>query len=83
MTIFKRAGHRPTSQTKLQKRVASISTPELVTWTETTLFTIGKNVTHGQRNRAPELLAEAEQNAEALLAVVQELRRRMDEYSRN
>lgn len=74
--IFKRtkAGRQP--QTRLEKRVASISTPELVVWGENALFTIGKSLTHGARNHDDTLLADAELGAEALLAITRELRRR-------
>jgi len=75
MKIFKKAGHQP--QTKLQKRVSGISTPELSVWVETSLFTIGKNVT-GIRGGSIEQLKEAEIGAEALLAIIQELIKRSE-----
>lgn len=77
MKIFKKneAGFQP--QTKIQKRVATISTPDLVAWTENALFTIGKNVTGWQRNPSEDyLLEEADLGAEALYAITQELKRR-------
>lgn len=74
--IFKKKtdGHQP--QTKLQKRVASISTPELVMWAENALFVIGKEVTGWMRTHDQALLDEADLGAEALYAITQELKRR-------
>ena len=68
------AGHQP--QTKLEKRVASISTPELVMWAENALFVIGKEATGWMRTRDQALLDEADLGAEALYAITQELKRR-------
>jgi len=78
MTIFKKKtdGHQP--QTKLEKRVSSISTPELVAWAENALFIIGKEVTGWMRTRDIVMLEEAELGAEALYAITQELKRRAD-----
>lgn len=59
----------------MQKRIASISTPELVTWAENSLFVIGKNIVHHQRDGI-DAISEAEIGAEALLAIVQELKKR-------
>jgi len=73
MKIFKKAGHQP--QTKLQKRVSGISTPELTVWAENSLFTIGKNIA-GVRGGSMEQLKEAEIGAEALLVIIQELLKR-------
>jgi len=74
--IFKKKtdGHQP--QTKLEKRVASISTPELVMWAENSLFVIGKEVTGWMRTHDHALLDEADLGAEALYAITQELKRR-------
>lgn len=78
MTIFrkKKAGNQ--HQTKIQKRVATISTPDLVMWVENSLFTIGKGVTSWQKTQQIEQLYEAEMGAEALLAITQELKKRAD-----
>jgi hypothetical protein len=76
MTIFqkKKDGYQP--QTKIQKRVAGISTPDLVTWAENALFVIGKEVTSYLRTRNEDALYEADLGAEALYAITQELKRR-------
>jgi hypothetical protein len=55
--------------------VSGISTPELITWAENSLFVIGKNIVHHQRDGI-DAIAEAELGAEALLAITQELKRR-------
>jgi hypothetical protein len=75
MKIFqkKKAGHQP--QSKLAQRIANISTPELITWAENSLFVIGKNLVHHQRDGI-DALKEAELGAEALLAITQELIKR-------
>lgn len=74
MKILKRAGRQ--QPTKLQKRVASISTPELIMWAENALFVIGKELTHHQKDRNIDALSEAEMGAEALLAITQEIKKR-------
>jgi hypothetical protein len=47
-------------------------------WAENALFVIGKEVTHHQRNKSIESLLEAELGAEALLAIVRELKKRAE-----
>lgn len=76
MKILKKAGQPPL--TKLQKRIAGISTPELQMWTENLLTIIGKAVA-GLGPKTPERMIEAEENAVALLAVVQELKKRFSD----
>ena len=76
MKIFNKKQDGPQQQSKLAKRVASISTPELVRWAENSLFVIGKDLTHWERERSPELLEEAHVGAEALLAITTELKSR-------
>jgi hypothetical protein len=78
MTIFqkKKDGNQP--QSKLEKRIAGISTPELVTWVENSLYSIGKGVVHYKRDGI-EQLYEAELGAEALLAIVRELKKRAED----
>lgn len=75
MKILKKAGQP--QPTKLQKRIAGISTPELVTWAENSLFAIGKNVVHHRRDGV-EMLYEAKMGAEALLAITEELIKRAE-----
>ncbi len=73
MKILKRDG-RP-QPTKLEKRIASIGTSELITYVETSLYGIGKAIA-GRGEKSIESYLEAEQNAEALLAIIRELKNR-------
>jgi hypothetical protein len=73
MKILKRAGQP--QPTKLQKRISGISTPELVTWVETLLPTIGRNVVHHTRDGIA-ALEEAETAAEAVYEIIKELKNR-------
>jgi hypothetical protein len=59
--------------------VASISTPELVTWAENSLFIIGKEVTSWLRTKDAVLLEEALVGGEALVAIIKELKKRNHE----
>lgn len=74
MKIFKKDGQPPL--TKLEKRAQSLSTFDLVLWVESLLPAIGKSVVHHQRDGV-EVLVDAEANAEAVLAITRELKRRM------
>jgi hypothetical protein len=72
----KRAGRQP--QTKLQKRIAGISTPDLVATAETALFVIGRDLYHGVQTLDADRVAEAALQAEQLSAITAELQRRID-----
>jgi hypothetical protein len=76
MKIFqkKKGGRQP--QTKIEKRVANIATPDLVMWAENALFVIGKEVTHWMRDKNEDSLEEAALGAEALTAIINELKKR-------
>ena len=74
MKIFKKDGQP--QLTKLEKRVASTGTSDLVMWAENALFVIGKGITHHQRDRNIDSLEEAILGAEALLAITKELKKR-------
>lgn len=58
------------------QRAEKIGTSELVLWAENALFVIGKNLTHWDRSKSPELLEEAHMGAEALYAITTELKKR-------
>lgn len=66
----------PQLPTKLMKRVEKISTPELITWSENSLFQIGKYLTHYLAENNSDMLEEAHMGAEALLAITHELKKR-------
>jgi hypothetical protein len=70
----KQDGHQP--QTKIQKRISKLPTPELVSWAENALYIIGKEITGWQRSSNKELLMDSELGAEALLEIIKELKRR-------
>lgn len=74
MKIFSKVGSRP--QSKIEKRVASLTTYDLISWTENALFVIGKEITHYQKSKNIEALYEMELGAEALLAITRELKKR-------
>lgn len=76
MKILKKAGQP--QPTKLQKRISGISTSELQMWTENLIAAVGKAVA-GLGPKTPERMYEAEENAVALLAVVQELKKRFSD----
>jgi hypothetical protein len=74
MSIFKNKDTK--KQTKIEKRVASIATPDLIMWAENALFVIGKEVTHWMRDKNEYSLEEAALGAEALTAIIKELQKR-------
>jgi hypothetical protein len=76
MKIFqkKKGGSQP--QTKLEKRIAGISTSDLIVWAENALYVIGKELTHHMRDKNENALYEMELGAEALLAITKELKKR-------
>jgi len=63
-------------KTKLEQRVAKMATEDLIKWVEQALFSIGKNLNHWTRDRDIAFLIESHIGAEALLAVVNELKSR-------
>lgn len=74
MKIFKKTGHP--QPTKLQKRVATIGTTDLIIWAENALAQIGRNLA-GRGTVNEERLYEAEIAADALVAVIAELKKRV------
>lgn len=73
MKILKKGGHP--QPTKLEKRIAGIGTSDLITYVETTLYGIGKALA-GRGEKSAVTYVEAEENAEALLAIIRELKKR-------
>jgi hypothetical protein len=70
----KQAGHQP--QTRIEKRVSMVSTPDLVTWMEQSMFTIGRHITTWQRNQSEADLDEVLMGSEVFYAIAKELKRR-------
>lgn len=62
--------------TPIERRVARIATHDLQAWAEQALTALGRSLRDFQRSQADAELQEAEMGAEALLAVVRELKRR-------
>jgi hypothetical protein len=63
-------------RTKIEKRVDSLSTAELLPWTENALYTIGRNLTSWQRSKDEYALEEARVGAEALYVILETLKKR-------
>jgi hypothetical protein len=76
MKIFQKKKGGFQHQTKLEKRIAGISTSDLIIWAENALYVIGKELTHHMRDRNENALDEMELGAEALLAITKELKKR-------
>ncbi len=76
MKIFQKKKDGSQPQTKLEKRIAGISTSDLVVWAENALYVIGKELTHHMRDKNDTSLYEMELGAEALLAITKELKKR-------
>ena len=66
----------PEGESKIAKRLARLPEADLVAWGDQAIYTTGRYLTAYQRERLPEYLDEARTGAEALLAVVEEIRRR-------
>jgi len=58
--------------------VSGIGTSDLIMWAENALFVIGKEITHHQRDKSLDALYEAKLGAEALLAITNELIKRVE-----
>lgn len=72
--VFKKSESQPKS--KVEQRVSKIATPDLTTWADQALYGIGRHLSSWQSNASVADLEEAEMGAEALLAVVRELKAR-------
>ena len=67
---------RKESPSGLHKRVSRLPEADLIAWGDQAIYTTGRYLTAYQRERLPEYLDEAQNGAEALLVVVEEIRRR-------
>jgi hypothetical protein len=63
-------------RTKIEKRVDSLPTAELLPWTENALYTIGRNLSSWQRSKDDHALEEARVGAEALYVILETLKKR-------
>jgi len=57
----------------MQKRAAMLPASELVPWSDSVLYSIGKNLSSWQKTESIAYLEEARVNAEAIHAIVESL----------
>jgi hypothetical protein len=70
----KQVGHQP--QTRIEKRVATLSTPDLLSWMEQSMYTIGKLVATWQKSPNEALIDEVILGTEVFNAIAKELKQR-------
>lgn len=75
MKIFKSKKVR--ELTKIERRVATMSTSELLGWTDQIMFTVGRNLTAWVKSQNEYTLEEARVGAEALHAILDTLSKRV------
>ena len=63
-------------QSRLERRVAKIATADLSAWADQALYGLGRDLSQWQRSGDSARLSDAEEAAEALLAVIREVRSR-------
>lgn len=61
------------AKSKVEKRAASLPTSELVGWSESSVYSVSRNLSVWQRNQDPFYLEEAKIGAEALMAIINTL----------
>jgi hypothetical protein len=76
MGLFKKDTPKLDDPTPAERRAATMSTFALPDWAESCLFAVGRNLSDFRRSAGPETLDEAVEGAEALVAVLKELRHR-------
>ena len=65
-------------KTQVEKRVASLPTEDLTKWAEQALYGIGRNMSDWAKSSEALYIEEAKLGAEALLAVMSELKNRSE-----
>jgi hypothetical protein len=73
--MFKRSKELP-KKTKIEKRVETLPTSELVGWSETTLYSVSKDLANWQKSREVAYLQEAKTGIEVLNAIIKTLEER-------
>jgi hypothetical protein len=63
-------------KTKIEKRVAKLTTPELLTWSDQVIYSLGRNLSSWQKTEETFHLDEAVTAAEALNAILSTLKER-------
>jgi hypothetical protein len=76
--LFTRKRPEEAPKTKIERRVERLSTTELVSWADMAVSSLGRDLSDWRRGGPNEHLAEAEVAAESLLAMVREVRSRVD-----
>jgi hypothetical protein len=76
MKIFKRKNKTVKELTKVQRRVKSLPTPELLTWTDQIMYSVGRNLSAWQKTQYKDNLSEARLGAESLSAILDTLSER-------
>jgi hypothetical protein len=76
MKIFKRKSKMTKELTKVQRRVKSLSTPELLNWTDQIMYSVGRNLSAWQKTQYKDNLEEARLGAESLSAILDTLSER-------
>lgn len=74
--IFKKGKSELPKKTKIEKRVETLPTSELVGWSETTLYSVSSNLNNWQKSHEKAFLEEAKMGVEVLSAIVKTLQER-------
>ena len=74
--MFKKKKNPERERTRIEKRVDSLPTSELLPWTENALYTIGRNLSSWQKSQDAYALEEARVGAEALYVILEALKKR-------
>jgi hypothetical protein len=75
-TMFKKKRNPERERTKVEKRVESLPTSELLPWVENALYAIGKNLTVWQKTQDKYALEEARMGAEVLHVILETVKKR-------
>jgi hypothetical protein len=76
MKIFNKKSKTVRELTRVQRRVKSLPTPELLTWTDQIMYSVGRNLSSWQKTQHKDNLSEARLGAESLSAILDTLSER-------
>jgi hypothetical protein len=74
--MFSKAKKQERARTRIEKRVESLPSAELLPWSEQAIYAVGRNLSTWQKNQDPFYLEEARVAAEALHTITEALSRR-------
>lgn len=74
--MFKKKIKSEIPLTKIQRRVSSLPTTELLAWTDQIIYSVGRNLSAWQKTQHDASLEEARMGAEALHAILETLNAR-------